>query len=396
MRFFTHLACPVLLAITMVGAGCGSLVASGDIRQSRIRLNDAIRYTTEKQILLALVQTRFLHGPSYLNITAINSQLRWDAGISGSWMSQGPDGVTPSVSYSEQPTITYVPLSGNQYVSQIMSPIKLETLLLFLSAGWTIGDVFSVVVQRLGPESNGLLGNPQATQEHLIDVVEFRRMMALLTKLQMSNELTLSTLADNQWATTKWALEGNKITEYEFQSGAQIPIALNFSKELADPSHEHHTSFMELLDLMELKQDDLQSTNKMYPDRLTLLLTNSSFPTPLPSMKIQTRSFHQMLWFLSFAVDVPPAFEDKGWVYVLKDDTGKVQDRDEMYRGILDVKYSRTRPTDAAIEIEYDGYWYYISNDDLASKTTFVLLGQMVQMQASPNNQSPPVTISAG
>ena len=59
----------------LVVPGCGSLVATTDIKESRMRLNEAIRQTTEEQILNAIVETRFGHGPTYLNIAAINAQL---------------------------------------------------------------------------------------------------------------------------------------------------------------------------------------------------------------------------------------------------------------------------------------------------------------------------------
>lgn len=396
MKWYVCLAALLLCSLLLTAAGCGSLVASGDIRESRLRLNDAIQNTTEKQILLALVQTRFVQGPSYLNISGINSQLKWDAGISGNWVTDGASGITPSVSYSEQPTITYVPLTGNQYVTQIMAPIKLKTILLFLSAGWTIGDVFNVVVQRIGSESNGLRSNPRSANGHFVDVSGFRRMMSILTTLQLQGKMALSTLAGNHWPTTEWSLEGNKLTEYQYQSSSQMPLALNFSKSLLDSSDDAHEEFMELLSILEMDPDDLDARNEMYPDRVTLLLSNSAFPVPLSSLKIQTRSFHQMLWNLSFAVDVPAFYEEKGWVYVLTNRDGSKRDLNEMFDGILDIKCSRSRPSNAAIEVQYDGYWYYVSHDDLASKTTFVLLGQMVQMQAAPTNSMPDLTISAG
>jgi hypothetical protein len=394
MKYLAYMSFLLLLCLSILCGGCGSIVASADIRQSRIRLNDAIQYTTEKQILLALVQTRFVHGPSYLNISVINSQLKWNSGITGSWSTDGPGGIGPSVSYAEQPTITYVPLTGEQYVSQIMAPIKLKTLLLFLSAGWTVGDVFNVIVQRIGPESNGLLSNPQATGQGSVNVTNFRRIMTILTSLQVEGKLALSTLSGNQWPTTEWFLQGNKLTEYTYQSSSQMPLALNFSRSLIDSSDPCHASFMELLSILQVDPESLEAKNEMYPDRLTVLLSNAAFPVPIPSLKIKTRSFHQMLWNLSFAVDVPPIYEEKGWVYVLKKQDGSKEDLDEVYSGILDVQYSDTRPREAAIEIEYEGYWYYIAKDDLASKTTFVLLGQMVQMQASPTNSMPDLTIS--
>jgi hypothetical protein len=260
------------------------------------------------------VQTRFVHGPSYLNIQAINSQLKWDSSIGGSWSTGGGGSITPTISYSEQPTITYVPLSGEPYVKQIM------------------------------------------------------------TQLQLSHKLALSTLAGNKWPKTKWAIEGNNVTEFTYESNAQMPLALNFSQELMLEDDPDHQAFMDLLSILQFDPDLLEESNEMYPERLTLMLSNSAFPTPLPGLKIQTRSFHQMLWNLSFAVDVPSEYIENGWVYVLRDQDGELRKKEELYGGILNVRCSETRPAAAAIEIEYD-YWYYIDNSDLASKTTFVLLG---------------------
>jgi putative exporter of polyketide antibiotics len=49
MRFFALVVWILILAMAFATIGCGSVVASSDIRKSRIRLNDAIQYTTEKQ-----------------------------------------------------------------------------------------------------------------------------------------------------------------------------------------------------------------------------------------------------------------------------------------------------------------------------------------------------------
>ena len=105
---------PRLLMIAMilcglVGPGCGSLVATTDIKQSRVRLNEAIRQTTEEQILNAIVETRFGHGPTYLNIAAINAQLAWSASAGGTWSPDGTSSLVPEISYQEQPTILYTP-----------------------------------------------------------------------------------------------------------------------------------------------------------------------------------------------------------------------------------------------------------------------------------------------
>jgi hypothetical protein len=100
---------PVVLALaaSMALSGCGGLVASADIKGGRHNLNEAVTVTTEEQLLLALVQTRFVHNPGFLDISAINTQLKWSAGLSGSYQTNPSVGlVGPSLGYSESPTIT--------------------------------------------------------------------------------------------------------------------------------------------------------------------------------------------------------------------------------------------------------------------------------------------------
>ena len=69
-------------------------------------------------------------------------------------------------------------------------------------------------------------------------------------------------------------------------------------------------------------------------------------------------------------------------------------DFDSTYEGILDVRCTPDRPGDAAIAIEHEGHWYSIARNDMRSKQTFVLLGQMVQMQSSSYAPVPSLTIS--
>ena len=247
-----------LAVIAATVSGCGSLVATTDIKQSRQRLNQAMRQTTEEQILTAIVETRFGHGPTYLNIAAINAQLLWSAEIGGNWSPDGTSAVAPGISYQEQPTITYAPLTGEEYARQIMTPVVLDTLLLFLSAGWSVGDVFNIVVQRIGPETNGTFSSPRTPTDVPPPVAGFRRTMEIMSDLQVKGLMTLSVLGGHQYPTTGWGLENDQITRFEYDE-SQSPLSVNFSRDLLEPGHPEHSPFLELLGLLGCRSNASQA-----------------------------------------------------------------------------------------------------------------------------------------
>lgn len=88
----------------------------------------------------------------------------------------------------------------------------------------------------------------------------------------------------------------------------------------------------------------------------------------------------EILYALSWAVQVPPETERKGEVAVISGPDGRPFEWDEMFKGLLTVYWSPSRPSDAAIAVHYQGNWYYVRRNDLHSKRTFVLLGQLTKM----------------
>ena len=52
-----------------------------------------------------------------------------------------------------------------------------------------------------------------------------------------------------------------------------------------------------------------------------------------------------------------------------------------MTAGLFHVHYSRKRPVDADVAVKHRGYWFYISNCDLNSKSTFNLLQELINLE---------------
>ena len=56
---------------------------------------------------------------------------------------------------------------------------------------------------------------------------------------------------------------------------------------------------------------------------------------------------------------------------------------------------SESKPDDAAVSVERDGYWYFIRSNDLDSKSTFNLLLELINLEirAGGGAQIPLLTI---
>jgi hypothetical protein len=58
---------------------------------------------------------------------------------------------------------------------------------------------------------------------------------------------------------------------------------------------------------------------------------------------------------------------------------------------LFHVQTSSTKPSNAAIAIQYRNNWFYISEDDLQSKAIFLLLQVLMGMQSGTSSNGTPV-----
>lgn len=57
----------------------------------------------------------------------------------------------------------------------------------------------------------------------------------------------------------------------------------------------------------------------------------------------------------------------------------------------MSIHASRLPPRHAAVPVRKRGYYFYIEDDDLNSKSTFMLLGQLFRLRAGSAQSSGPV-----
>ena len=370
---------------TVLSQGCGSFIASVDIKGSRHTLNEAVSVTTEEQLLLAFVQTRFIHNPGFVDVSMINTQLNWSAGITGSYRTNPSIGsVGPALGYSESPTVTYTPLQGGEFVRRMMMPVGMEILGMLIETGWSSESVLRLVVQRINDIPNGFDGSI-VQLETLPRYKEFNQVARLFEKLFARGDIVLTMVPNHHFPITSWDWENPD----NFKSGTVMknsweptdnPVLLNVRRSARKKDSATENDLQEFVHLLGFPLENLKPRNELNPNFDSVFVQNATRPGFKGDIWIQTRSLQEILYALSWAVEVPPEAEKRGEVEVITGPDGKLFHWEEMYKGLLRVFWSRSRPENAAISVPYQGNWYYIRKNDLASKRTFVLLGQLTKM----------------
>ena len=128
---------------------------------------------------------------------------------------------------------------------------------------------------------------------------------------------------------------------------------------------------------------EIKELLQLDPDR-PFYSVDSSFVRRSPQViSIRTRSIMSMLFYLSQRVEVPPPHEEAGWVTVTRGTDQNRFDWGQTPGGALFTVHSSTdRPRAAYLAVPYRGHWFYIDNHDLESKSTFMLISQLFNLQA--------------
>jgi hypothetical protein len=137
-------------------AGCAAGIGPRAVRTQRGEYNAALQETNDEQLLLNIVRLRYAETPSFLEVTGIVTQVRWELGGQAEGTVVTDPGATIGVTaaYSDQPTITYLPSQGEQFVRRFLTPVTPEALLLLWQSGWSFKRVARLAVQRLNRIAN--------------------------------------------------------------------------------------------------------------------------------------------------------------------------------------------------------------------------------------------------
>lgn len=355
----------IALCLACLTAGCNALGPRA-LQSGRINYNEAIAQTWNEQLLRNLVRLKYRDTLVFLEVSSVSTQYTatYSARAFGSFIGRGASdalGLDAGAGFSERPTISYSPLQGQEFVTQLLSPIPLDALVLLSQSGWSIERVLRICAQRMNELDNA----PSAsgpTPAFAPAFEEFRRAVSLMRDLQVSGGLrALLELSD----------EG-------------MELGFRFSPSASD--------------LQKAKARELRGLLGVSESTKVLYVRDGWVVQERERLAVQTRSMLGVLHFLSNSVESPQTHQDAGWVVTTRDEDGEEFDWGEVaMKDLLKISWQESRPESAFVATNYRGGWFYIDDADLDSKTTFGLLTYLFYLQAGEiKSFGPTLTLSVG
>jgi hypothetical protein len=365
-------ALPLLFAVV---AGCAT---SGPVtvRRDRFNFNEATAESTKEQILLNIVRLRYGEAICFVDVGTMlshyaisvggrysryksdldvwdNPALRGVYGMRGEPVT-GSNTWGANLDYEDSPTISYTPVTGEEFANRVMAPIPPTTIIYLSQSGWSFDRILECCVQSI----NGLANTPihELDEPGPVDDGRFRRLAALFKKCQDAGVLRFGVEYD----------EGQAATYLYWPS---VPM-------------EWESEANEVKGLLGLPAGPLKKVR----------LTGNAVRLQPDEIAMQTRSLLAAMYALAQEVPVPAEHlrshqaSTRPWA----------QEEESALRW-LNIRHSRMPQLDPFVQVFYNGLWFYIDKSDWSSKRTFALLTYLFSLQATAKGQTGPVvTVPAG
>jgi len=180
-----HLAIPSVLCAWLLQA-CAS-IGPETVARDRYAYSDSISDSWKRQMLLNIVKLRYLDPPIFVDVGQIVAGYSLETGVNvGGQVSsvaavQGDSANFGAVArFTDRPTITYTPLTGNQFVKALMTPLPPDAVFFMIQSGWPADGVLLAAVATI----NGLKNQETSIAGVNPPDPDFLRAIALLRSIQ--------------------------------------------------------------------------------------------------------------------------------------------------------------------------------------------------------------------
>jgi hypothetical protein len=350
--FVRHAVFGLVLGAFGALSGCAS-VGPASIANGRAVYNEVINSTEDEQLLNIIVRERYDQTFGMLTVASVTASIKVSANLNGN-IGIGPTDnysgnlvpLSAGVAYEESPTISYTPLSGELFLSRMLTPITLEQAQLILGA--TEDEV--IWMRQLYRRINGM-ENPsnQPTPAKL------KRFFELQAKLRDEGIISSGRAAASSHSETPYFV---RISDYNTDQAAEV---------------------QEILDLLAIT--DVKATGK---DILLPMNINNGSGTA--TIQIQLRSALDVIRIASRSIEVPEEETRSGVAPAL-------QPLHEESDRLMTIRTSKSYPRNSVVAVPFRGWWYYVDATDTRSKRAFKILRLLVglRMQESAAERPGPV-----
>jgi hypothetical protein len=345
---------PCLLTATVLLAGCQSL-GPAQLGPDRSRYGEAIAASWREQMILNVVKVRYLDTPVYLDISSVissysrSAELSLSATLQPNLPENNSRGFGATGNYSESPTVSYEPLSGERLTNTLLRPIPPETVFGLILSGSQAEFLLRATCQSI----NGIRNSASSVTRGRAGDPRFDELRAAIGRIAQVGALSLRM----------------KKTDDGKESWLGFDNAQEVSSDVA--------RVKTLLGL----QADLDEFRLVFGAR-------SQSPTGIAML---TRSLQAVIGDLAAGVELPPEDLAEGRATTLATTEASASaDR------LLYIHSARERPQGLDLAVRYRDRWFWVDDRDLMSKRTLMFLYMFVALVENGSvPQGPLLTIPA-
>lgn len=352
-----------VVLLTLAGgcllAGCGSL-GPRTVARDRYDYSSSISESWKRQTLLNIVKLRYLDPPIFVDVGQIVAGYSVETGISAGGVfpeSAAVGGTTATIGgsakFTDRPTVTYTPLTGNQFVKALMTPLPPESVFFMIQSGWPADGVLLAAAASV----NGLKNQEMSLAGVTPPDPGFLRVLELLREIQRSGAVSLRVKQDSQKQTTS-------ILTFRTKDAPDATLA----------------PIRELRQLLKLDPE---------ADEFTLVFGGTAAHEK--ELAVITRSILHIMGTMAVQVEVPEEdIAQERAIPGISNDAGAQAVR------LVRIRSSKAKPADTSVAVSYRGHWFWIDDRDLKSKRAFVFMMMLFTLSDTGQRETPPlITIPA-
>ena len=394
-------AVAVSLGVSLLtGLGCARW-GGRVLESSHVAFNTSVSQAIDRQMILNLVRLSFDLPTQWMSVASINvnTSVGGSASTGGTFRQRDWDTANAgaSVNFSYTPNITFVPRQGEQLSQELMAPIPLRNLEGMASAGWPLSWLLFMTCESIQEIASFDVNKGFRT---VARDPRFGTLLLLSDELETQQLVSLSRLP----VLIDW--NPSPIPRSQVDLKAVVDARREGGKLRMRPDGNYDYVILETIPVLEMYPSALQNQSaKSFTDLLGLTLAATNFPlvadndgTRSNVIEVKTRSLAAVLRLLSFGVDPAvnapapsPQLDSQTEAWQALRDEGPTSDLREKVRALFRIHWSRKRPENQNLMVQFQGDYFWIDPKDRTSVQVFSLVRDLFDLQVTAGKDVRPI-----
>jgi len=353
------LAAALAAALILTLTGCRS-IGPHTVTTDRFDYSTAIADSWKQQTLLNIVKLRYIDLPVFVDVSSVVAGYSLQTGVSaggtlssihsvqGDFASAGASAI-----YTDRPTITYTPLTGQKFLRGLITPIEPKNIFFMLQSGYAADFILGLTTESL----NGVRNRSTTAGTVREADPEFVRALQLLREVQVAGAVGMRVQENKDKTTT---------------------AVMFFRRDNLAP---------EMLD----KLTEIRRLLKMPDDQQQFNLIYSPTIGGPGELAVGSRSMLQIMMAFASYTEVPAADLQSGRATPSSASTNGTANTDP-----VKIKCSPAKPADAFAAVQYRDQWFWVDDRDWRSKRAFTAIMFLFTMAENTGEEKLPlITIPA-